>query len=847
MQGVATIVFGLAGLFVLVSLLPSLARRLMLPETVLLAALGVALGLLVEAGRAPQGGMATDFLAALGHLEIPGEAFLYIFLPPLLFEMALKLDLRRLMDEIVPVLLLAVVAVIVTALVVGAALWQVTGAALLSALLLGAVIATTDPAAVVGIFRDIGAPRRLTLLVQGESLFNDAAAIALASLIGGLIKGSGEADIAATAGDFLAEFLGGAALGYVLARAASAALPLLRGFKYAEMTFTLALAYLSFILGARYLHVSGVVACVVAALALGTFGRTRVTPASWESLVETWEQIGFWANSLIFVLAAMLVPQLLTGVALVDLWRLLVLIAAALAARAIVLYGLLPPLSALGLAGKVSHAYRTVIVWGGLRGAVSLALALAVSADARLPAETRHLVGVLTTGFVLFTLFVNGPSLRPLLRLLGLDKLGPTERALREGAIGVALAEAKEKVLRTVAAEGLDPAVADGVMREIAPPAAASPALQPAAPGDASALPGAVPSPASAGSEPEIDMAAVALSALTQHEAELCHRRLREGTVSRRTAEARLADTGRFMDGIKQAGAEGYVRAAEQALAFPWRFRWAILLQQRLDIERPLAELLSERFDRLFISSIMLADLAEFLRRRVRPVVGAGAAAAAEALLARRREGVGKALDALRLQYPDYARQLEQLYVGRLALRLVEDGYRSMRAESVVSEEVFDDLMRGLAQRRRALSGRPRLDMAMAPETMLGRVHLFQGLSAEARRRIARMMRPRLALPGEPIVKTGERGDAMFFIATGAVEVGLSPTPIRLGSGEFFGEIALVTNRPRIADVVALTYSSLLVLTARDLERLSAADPEIGREIAAVARARIAAADPAAG
>jgi CPA1 family monovalent cation:H+ antiporter len=831
MQGVATIVFGLAGLFVLVSLLPSLARRLMLPETVLLAALGVALGLLVEAGREPQGGMATDFLAALGHLEIPGEAFLYIFLPPLLFEMALKLDLRRLMDEIAPVLLLAVVAVIVTALVVGAALWQATGAALLSALLLGAVIATTDPAAVVGIFRDIGAPRRLTLLVQGESLFNDAAAIALASLIGGLITGSGEADIAATAGDFLAEFLGGAALGYALARAASAALPALRGFKYAEMTFTLALAYLSFILGARYLHVSGVVACVVAALTLGTFGRTRVTPASWESLVETWEQIGFWANSLIFVLAAMLVPQLLTGVAPVDLWRLLVLIAAALAARAIVLYGLLPPLSALGLAGKVSHAYRTVIVWGGLRGAVSLALALAVSADAKLPAETRHLVGVLTTGFVLFTLFVNGPSLRPLLRLLGLDKLGPTERALREGAIGVALAEAREKVLRAVAAEGLDPAVAEGVMHEIAPATASPTTAQRGAP---------------SGVEAETDMAAVALSTLTQHEAELCHRRLREGTVSRRTAEARLADTGRFMDGIKQAGAEGYVRAAERALAFPRRFRWAILLQQRLGIERPLAELLSERFDRLFISSIMLADLAEFLRRRVRPVVGAGAAAAAEALLERRREGVGKALAALRLQYPDYARQLEELYVGRLALRLVEDGYRSMRAESVVSEEVFDDLMRGLAARRRALSIRPRLDMAMAPEAMLGRVHLFRGLSEEVRRRIARMMRPRLALPGEPIVRAGERGDAMFFIATGAVEVALTP-PIRLGSGEFFGEIALVTNRPRIADVVALAYSSLLVLTARDLERLSAADPEIGREIAAVARARIAAADPAAG
>ncbi|MGH6940201.1 cation:proton antiporter, partial [Hypericibacter sp.] len=467
MQGVVSTVFGLAGLFVLVSLLPSLARRLLLPETVLLAMLGVGLGVVIEVGQANQGDLANDFLTALSNLEIPGDAFLYIFLPPLLFEMALKLDVRRLMDEIVPILLMAIVAVIVTALVVGAALWEFTGAGLLAALLLGAVIATTDPAAVVGIFRDIGAPRRLTLLVQGESLFNDAAAIALASLIAGLITGNGEGSMVHTVVDFLLEFLGGALFGYLVSRGAALMLPALRGFKYAEMTFTVALAYLSFIVGTQYLHVSGVVACVVAGLTLGSNGRTRVTPTSWESLVETWEQLGFWSNSLIFVLAAMLVPQLLAGLAPIDLLRLAVLIAAALIARAVVVYGLLPPLAAMGLTGKVSAAYRAVIVWGGLRGAVSLALALGVAADPQLPAETRHLVGVLTTGFVLFTLFVNAPTLRPLLRLLGLDKLGATERALRAGALDLAHAEAKTRVETAVAAEGLDPALTKRVFDQI--------------------------------------------------------------------------------------------------------------------------------------------------------------------------------------------------------------------------------------------------------------------------------------------------------------------------------------------------------------------------------------------
>jgi CPA1 family monovalent cation:H+ antiporter len=840
MQGVISTVFGLAGLFVLVSLLPSLARRLMLPETVLLAMLGVGLGIVIGLGQAPAGDVANDFLAALGNLKIPSDAFLYIFLPPLLFEMAIKLDVRRLMDEIVPILLMAIVAVILTALVVGAALWQLTGAGLLAALLLGAVIATTDPAAVVGIFRDIGAPRRLTLLVQGESLFNDAAAIALASLIVGLITGSGEGGMSHTAADFLLEFLGGALFGYLFSRAACLLLPALRGFKYAEMTFTVALAYLAFILGSQYLHVSGVVACVIAGLTLGTTGRTRVTPTSWESLVETWEQLGFWSNSLIFVLAAMLVPQLLAGLAPIDFLRLAVLVVAALGARAIVVYGLLPPLAALKLTGKVSNAYRAVIVWGGLRGAVSLALALGVASAGNLPEDTRHLVGVLTTGFVLFTLFVNAPTLRPLLRLLGLDRLGATERALRAGALDLAHAEAKAKVETAVTAEGLDPALTKRTFEQIEGP------LNGGTPAAAVATEGAKTVHPALG-DSGLDMAAVALSILTQHEVELVHQRLREGTLGRRTAEGKLADASRLMDGLKQGGAEGYVRAVDEVLKFPRRIRWGMHLQQWFAIERPLAEMLGDRFNKLFVSSLVLMDLGEFLRRRVRPVVGEGAAAAAGAVLQRRREGVVKALGALRLQYPDYAHQLEELYVGSLAFRSIEDGYRSMHKESVLSDEVYDNLVRGLNQRRRAAFRRLRLDIAMAPETLLQRVRLFQGLSNDGRRRVAKVMRPRLALPGERIVKAGEHGDSMFFITTGAVEVVLPHSPVRLGTGEFFGEVALVTNRPRTADVVALSYSNLLVLNARDLARLSEADPEIGREIAAVAKARVAALDTAVG
>src|SRR5206468_9121565 len=108
--------------------------------------------------------------------------------------------------------------------------------------------------------------------------------------------------------------------------------------------------------------------------------------------------------------------------------------------------------------------------------------------------------------------------------------------------------------------------------------------------------------------------------------------------------------------------------------------------------------------------------------------------------------------------------------------------------------------------------------------------------------KIARLLRPRLALPGEPIVIKGERGDAMYFIASGAVEVKLDPAPLHLGSGDFFGELALLTNQPRTADVTALGYCRLLVLREGDFRRLLDSDSAFAEAVGSVARARLAAA-----
>ena len=820
MEHVAITIFGIAGVFALVSLLPPLALRLSVPYTVLLALVGVALGLLLIAfGRNAGGAMTSDLVSALQQFDLPGEAFLYIFLPVLLFEMAVQLDFRQLMDDIAPVLLLAVVAVVATTFVVGYGLAATTELALVTALLLGAIVATTDPAAVLGIFRDIGAPRRLTLVVQGESLFNDAAAIALSSLLVGIIKVGGGVDVGGTVLTFLAEFLGGGLVGWLAGRGACFLMLWLRGVRFSEVTLTVALAYLAFVLADRYLHVSGVVATVTAGLTVGAVGRTRVSPKTWDGLVETWEQLGFWSNSLIFLFAAMLVPRLLTALTLGDLRQLAVLVVAALVARGLVLYGLLPPLSALGWASRFSHAHKAVVLWGGLRGAVSLALALAVTGDPGIPEPVKHSIAILTTGFVLFTLFVNGTTLRPLLHLLKLDRLSPTEAALKDRAVALTLADVQARIAAISAREPIERPVADRLIAEVKE--------RQHAPGEAMAELG------------DDDLLRFGIGTLVSQEGAFCRRRLGDGTANREIVEALIADVTRLADGLKTGGRPGYEAAARANLGFSWRFRLANWLYHRLGWEHWLAQALADRFRRLFAGSLVLTDLAGFAERKLASMAGPAASRTLALIIKERREATDRALAAFRLQYPDYSRALQEIYVGRLTLRLIEDGYRAMRAESVLSQEVFDDLMRGLEGGRRRFRTPPQLDIAVPREALVRQVRLFRGLSDEAQRRIAQLLRPRLAVPGERIVTVGEHGDAMFFIASGAVEVALKSEPVRLGSGDFFGEIALIERRPRTADVVALGYTQLLALYARDLDRLIQSDPEIGEQLRNVARERL--------
>src|SRR6185295_3701189 len=185
---------------VVVSVLVPVAERFRLPHTVLLAIAGMAMGFLgswlITSGV--KLGALGDAFVGLDKLEVGADMFLPLFLPPLLFTAGLNIEVRRLMDEVHAVLLLAIVAVVVCIASVGFVVHWATGMDLVVCLLLGAVVSTTDPAAVIGIFRDVGAPKRLSILAEGESLLNDAVAIAAFGLFMGILVSRSSADPLAT-------------------------------------------------------------------------------------------------------------------------------------------------------------------------------------------------------------------------------------------------------------------------------------------------------------------------------------------------------------------------------------------------------------------------------------------------------------------------------------------------------------------------------------------------------------------------------------------------------------------------------------------------------------------------
>ncbi len=822
MGTVAGIILGFALLLALIAPLPPLAARLRLPYTVLLAVLGCALGIATSLADQFEPGLLglgpIELLQAIGRLEVSSAVFLWVFLPLILFDSAIEIDSRALLEDIGPVFLMAVVAVVATTAVVGLALWSVTAFSLAACLLVGAIIATTDPIAVINVFKEVGAPRRLVNLVEGESLLNDAAAIAMTSALLAVVVGLRAPATDTILAGFAVSLAGGALFGMAVGRLAGLLLARLDEAGPAEITLSLAVAYLTYATAEIYLGLSGVVAVVAAGIVFGSQGRTHLSRSGWRALSAIWTQLSFWASSLIFVLAAMLAPRTMASASLVDIALLLLLVVSALAARALMIYGALPLLELSGLASRVQASYKHVMLWGGLRGAITLALALAVTENPAVSAPVQHLVSVLATGFVLFTLLVQATTLRWLMRWLRLDRLSPLEEIIRQRAISLTHGEIVDTLRDAAAARGLDPRSVDTVAHEYErQDEAARPPLA---------------------EEIQRRQLVTALLTLSRREAELYAEERAKRMLPRTASSALIRHVGSLIDTLRTQGLDGYRRLARAQLGFDRRTRIAALLHRTFRIDRPLARQLTAHLEQNIAQRYVLNELLAFNRERIERLFGERVAEVAGLFLESRLELVERAIEALQLQYPDYWRFFGERYLRLAALRLEYTAIEQMESERLLPPQVADRMAQSLRSRRTRLDRPPPLDLGLRTEDLIRQMPLFAKLDDGEIERLGRKLQTRLALPGEFIVRRGEAGDAMYFIASGAVEVRVQPEPIRLGTGEFFGELALLTRRLRTSDVVAIGFCRLLVLRRELFEDVLGSHSAIGRRVREAAAQR---------
>lgn len=393
-------------LLLIVSLVALAVRRLRIPYTVAL----VIVGLLITFQQPLQ-------------IDLTPELILSLFIPPLVFEAAFHLEFKSLRENWLPIVALAVPGVFLTTFIVGVIISWGVGISLTSGLVFGALIAATDPVAVVALFKTLGAPKRLTMLVESESLFNDGTAIvvfklmlavALSTIVGNTsdAHSKGTIDFLSATVDFFRVSIGGLlvgiGLGWIIAQIIA------RFDDYLiETMLTVVLAFGTYLLAERF-HVSGVLAVVSAGVLTGNLGLRGMSPTTKIVLFNFWEFLAFIANSLIFLLIGLEVNLREIGANLLPISTAL---AAVLLSRALVVYAL-TYLANLRSLNKVPLVYRHILFWGGLRGAISLALALSFPVEL----AERNLLRVMTFGVVLFTLLAQGTTMQFLMRRLGVGQ-----------------------------------------------------------------------------------------------------------------------------------------------------------------------------------------------------------------------------------------------------------------------------------------------------------------------------------------------------------------------------------------------------------------------------------------
>lgn len=426
-----------------------LSKKTRIPYTVLLVVVGL---LLVPISQIELFGFIRSF-------ELTPELLFFVILPTLIFESSYNMNARAMMRSIRSISLLSVLSLLISTAFIACALhygstWIGYSLPFSMTLLFGALISATDPVAVLALFKEYGAPKRLSLIFEGESLFNDGTSLALFLVVLQILTMGWNGMTSITEGVimFTSMVVGGILFGGLMGFIFSKLIERVRNNEHVEITLTMIVAHFTFIFSELLSHglslfdheirFSSIIATVVAAMVVGNYGRYKISPRIAEYMERFWGYFAFLANSIVFILIGLLFADIdipfRTLAGPVALAVVIVMIG-----RALSVYPVILGLNRTKTEEYIPLSWQHLLAWGSLRGALAVTMVLLIPDDLTVAGwpyadiTVKEYVTAFTIACIYFTLFIKATTIGPLIKKLKIDALTPIEEV--EHAEGRAL------------------------------------------------------------------------------------------------------------------------------------------------------------------------------------------------------------------------------------------------------------------------------------------------------------------------------------------------------------------------------------------------------------------------
>ena len=794
----------LAVLFVCVTLgLGALARYfgrwLKLPYTIVVLLAGLAIG---AALQNPSVNASVGILSALqSGASLAPDLIIFVFLPALVFESAFDLDAHAFQKELGGILIFAIPALLLSTVFVGAWALLVSGLgwnwSWMPALVFGALISATDPVAVVAILRETTSPKRLGMLIEGESLMNDGTAIVIfGALMAVLTSGAGASlDVTKEIVGFLWVVGGGVSVGFMIAWAASSMIARTFNDAIIEISLTIVTAYGAMFVAEGLLHVSGVMAVVTAGLYLSGPGQTLISPEVRHFLHRFWGMVTHIANTLIFFLVGLVIAAQQHNARLVDYEIILLVFVGVVVLRFAIIFAF-RPLVAL-VAAPLGSREATVMAWGGLRGAVSLALALMVSQHPAVPLALRQQVLLVTAGVVFLTILVNGSTVALLLDKLGLASQSAAEKASALGVQASLLVDVENRLRDLVAQPDLAMVPWDDVHSELD-------ALQ-----------------RNVDQDRALELEELARSTENDRRMALWHqacsiekraywRAFSSGVLSRESTRVLDRALDLHFDNLGAGNlTPPHTRIPSHTSL---RLRIARKLAQRSLLARWQFEQLALTYD---LARAQMGAAERVLARMDQLHKGPeGWDAEVRETYVRFERVAKEQLEDLRASLPEVARAIELRLARRIRLNLELASYQAQKSAGAIDASVAERAIRTIESQMRALMYAPHREELPETADIVRNMPLFRQLEDAALEELAKATEEMVFSPGDIIISEGDASDCMYVIARGAASVtrqsrGSEILLDTLGGGDIVGEMALLTGENRNATVRAVTTATV--------------------------------------